>query len=299
VLLSDTRQRSSGLRTQQSPALSNDDVCREQDSRHRNTFGEGWLSTKGRQPPSKADGRYLRREPSSGTPQRIFFAECPPFDTRQSKLCRVPPLDTRQKSSVLRTQQSPALGNDGVCREQDSRHRNTLDEGRLSAKGRQPPSKADGCYLCREPSSGSPQRIFFAECPPFDTRQSKLCRVPLLDTRQRSSGLRTQQSPALGNDGVCREQDSRYRNTLGEGRLSTKGRQPPSKADGRYLCREPSSGTPQRIFFAECPPFDTRQSKLCRVPPLDTRQSIFLFLFCQPNFLRYVSTLCRPTCTIL
>jgi hypothetical protein len=121
----------------------------------------------------------------------------------------------------------------------------------------------------------------------------------------------TRQSPALGNDNICQEQDSRDRNTLGkdffvecatldEGRFSAKGRQPPSKADGRYLCREPSSGTRQRSFFAECPPFDTRQSKLCRVPQLDTRRSIFLFfLFCQPNFLWYIPTLCRPTCTIL
>jgi hypothetical protein len=51
------------------------------------------------------------------------------------------------------TRQSPALGNDGVCREQDSRHRYTLGKGRLSAKGRQPPSKIDDCYLCRQSSS--------------------------------------------------------------------------------------------------------------------------------------------------
>ena len=46
--------------------------------------------------------------------------------------------------------------------------------------------------------------------------------------------------------------------TLGERQLSAKGRQPPSKADGHYLCREPSSGTRQtrstlgRASFAEC-----------------------------------------------
>jgi hypothetical protein len=39
---------------------------------------------------------------------------------------------------------------------------------------------------------------------------------------------------------------------------------------------------------------------LYRVSSVDTRQSIFLFfLFWPPNFLWYVPTLCRPTCTIL
>jgi hypothetical protein len=97
--------------------------------------------------------------------------------------------------ALSRTRQSPALGNDGVCREQDSRHRytlgkdtfakcQTLGEGWLSAKCRQPPSKVDGCYLCRESSPGTRQRIFFPECPPFNTQQRKLCRVPSSGTRQ-------------------------------------------------------------------------------------------------------------------
>jgi hypothetical protein len=56
---------------------------------------------------------------------------------------------------LLGTRQSPALGNDRVYREQDSRHRNTLDkdvfaecqtlgEWRRSAKGRQQLSIAGG-----------------------------------------------------------------------------------------------------------------------------------------------------------
>jgi hypothetical protein len=104
----------------------------------------------------------------------------------------------------------------------------------------------------------------------------------------------TRQSPTLGNDGVCREHDSRHRitlgkeifaesQTLGKGRLSAKGRQPPSKADGRYLYREPKSGTRQRIFFAECLPFDTRQNRVCRVTFLGTRQNIFLYFFILPT----------------
>jgi hypothetical protein len=65
------------------------------------------------------------------------------------------------------------------------------------------------------------------------------------------------------------------------------------------LCREPTVGTRQRVFFAECHIVGTRQRKLCRVSSLDTRQSIFLFfLFCLLNFLWYVPTLCRPTCII-
>jgi hypothetical protein len=73
----------------------------------------------------------------------------------------------------------------------------------------------------------------------------------------------TRQSPALGNDRVYREQDSRHRNTLskeifaecqtlGERQPSAKGRQQSSIADGRYLYRAPSVGTRQRSFFAEC-----------------------------------------------
>jgi hypothetical protein len=45
------------------------------------------------------------------------------------------------------------------------------------------------------------------------------------------------------------------------------------------LCREPMVGARQRVFFAECPLFGTRQSCLCRVSSLDTRQSIFLIFF--------------------
>jgi hypothetical protein len=65
-----------------------------------------------------------------------------------------------------------------------------------------------------------------------------------------------------------------------------KGRQSPSKVDDRYLCRELSYGTRQRIFFAECPPFDTRQSIFFILPTK---------LFCGI----YVPILCRPTCIIL
>jgi hypothetical protein len=132
-----------------------------------------------------------------------------------------------------------------------------------------------------------------------------------LPSARRFAECCTWQSPALGNDRIYREQDSRHRKTLGkeifaecqtlgEWRHSTKGRQPPSIADGRYLCRAPGFGTRQRSLFAKCLMYDTRHSTLCRVSPLDTQEKyIFIFFFFQPNFLWFVPTLCRPTCTIL
>jgi hypothetical protein len=46
----------------------------------------------------------------------------------------------------------------------------TLGERRRSAKGRQQPSIANDCYLCRAPSFGTRQRSFFTECLTSDTR---------------------------------------------------------------------------------------------------------------------------------
>ena len=60
----------------------------------------------------------------------------------------------------------------------------TLGEWRRSVKGRQRPSTTDGRYLCRAPSFSTRQRSLFAECLTPDTRQSMLCRVLSLDTRQ-------------------------------------------------------------------------------------------------------------------
>jgi hypothetical protein len=45
------------------------------------------------------------------------------------------------------------------------------------------------------------------------------------------------------------------------------------------LCREPTAGTRQRVFFAECHVVDTRQRIVCRVSSLDTRQIIFSFFY--------------------
>jgi hypothetical protein len=93
------------------------------------------------------------------------------------------------------TRQSSTLGNDHIYREQDARHRKTLgkdrfaecqtlDEWRRSAKGHQQSSIADDRYLYWAPSIDTWQRIYFAECLKPDTRQTMLCRVSILDTRQ-------------------------------------------------------------------------------------------------------------------
>jgi hypothetical protein len=88
--------------------------------------------------------------------------------------------------------------------------------------------------------------------------------------------------------------------TLGKGGARQRAVSGRLKLTTVNLCRGPVVGTRQRGFFAECQPADTRQRPLYRVPFLGTRQSIFLFFkFWQPNFLWYVPTLCRPTCTIL
>jgi hypothetical protein len=122
---------------------------------------------------------------------------------------------------------------------------------------------------------------------------------------------RTRQSHALGNELVYRVQDTRHRNTLGndifaecrtlgEGGSRQRAVSDRLKLTAVNLCREPRVGTRQRGFVAECQPADTRQRPLCQMPFLGTRQSIFLFFkFWQPNFLLYISTLCRSTCIIL
>jgi hypothetical protein len=82
------------------------------------------------------------------------------------------------------------------------------------------------CFL-----SGTPQKVVFGKV---------LLSVTTLFAESRTLGTRIH--------------SAKIRAALG------KGRQPPFKADDRYLYREPSSGTRQRIFFAECPPFNTRQN---------------------------------------
>jgi hypothetical protein len=93
---------------------------------------------------------------------------------------------------------------------------------------------------------------------------------------------RTRQSPALGNDHVYREQDSRYRKTLGKKSLPSAKHSANGNARQRAVSRRLKLTA---VIFAEsqvlalgkeaslpsAPPSDTRQSKLCRVSSLDTR----------------------------
>jgi hypothetical protein len=118
-------------------------------------------------------------------------ALCRVLDALPSIFCRAL---GKEVFAVCRTRQSPALGNNHVYREQDSRHRKTLgkevfaecqtlDERRRSIKDRQQPSIADGRYRCRAPNFGTRQISFFVECLTSDTRQGILCRVSFVDTR--------------------------------------------------------------------------------------------------------------------
>jgi hypothetical protein len=142
-------------------------------------------------------------------------------------------------------------------------------------------------------SEASPSVSLFAECLLSDTRQSRLCREPYsakLGSRQRAS------LPSAGHSAQdhTRQRWRSAKVALGKGLSAAV-----LKLTAVSLCREPRFGTRQRVFFAECQILGTRQRTLCRVSSLDTRQSIFLFfLFCLPNFLWYVPTLCRPICII-
>jgi hypothetical protein len=129
-------------------------------------------------------------------------------------------------------------------------------------------------------------KIIFAECHSrriMTLGIHLLCREP-----------NTRHTPTLGTGGFAECQ------TLGEMRLTAKGRQQSSIADGRYLCRVSGVDTRQTDFFAECPVQTLGKASLYRVSTPDTRQSIFfIFFISPPNFLWCVPTVYRPTCSIL
>jgi hypothetical protein len=92
---------------------------------------------------------------------------------------------------------------------------------------------------------------------------------------------------------------AKTRETLGKGGARQRAVSGRPKADGR-----------QSLLRAEV--WQSAKSLLCRVPNIrhsakDALPSVFsrhsakyffIFLFCLPNFLWYVPTLCRPTCII-
>jgi hypothetical protein len=131
-------------------------------------------------------------------------------------------------------------------------------------------------------------------CRVSDSLPSVFCRTL---GKEGFAESRTRQSSALGNEPLYRVQDPRHSTALGKTCLPSV-KHSAKKALGKgpsaavlkltvvTLCREPRTGT--------------RPRRLCRVASIDTRQTIFLFFtFWPPNFLWYVPTLCRPTCTIL
>jgi hypothetical protein len=142
------------------------------------------------------------------------------------------------------------------------------------------------------PESGPlPSAGRFAECFLSDTRQSRLCQAP-------HSAKPTLPSAALGK--VLRSVKILFIEcrTLGTTKHSAKTALPRVKHSAKMaLGKGPLAAVYswRPSVFAECQILGTRQRTLCRVSYLDTRQSIFLiFLFCLPNFLWYVATLCRP-----
>jgi hypothetical protein len=87
--------------------------------------------------------------------------------------------------------------------------------------------------------------------------------------------------------------------TLGEGWRSVKDRQQSSIADGRYLWRAPDADTPQRWYVVECQA--GRYSAKHTFPSALLGHSVkfvFIFFFFHLNFVWFVPTLCRPTCSI-
>jgi hypothetical protein len=133
--------------------------------------------------------------------------------------------------------------------------------------------------------------VGFAEC-------CIICRVPFVG----HSAKKALPSAALGKVRISAKNPFTECSTLGTGQHSAKTSLPsvhhsakgalgkgPSAAVPKLtavsLCREPTAGTRQRGFFAECHIVGTRQRRLCRVSSLDTRQSIFLFFyFVSQNF---------------
>jgi hypothetical protein len=122
---------------------------------------------------------------------------------------------------------------------------------------------------------------------------------------------RTRQSPTLGKELVYRVQDTRHSKALDKdcfAKRQTLGKEGARQraVSGRLqlmsvrLCRGPKSDTRQSRFFVECQISDTRQRKsLPSVFSGHLAKHILIFLFWPPNFLWYVPTLCRPTCTML
>jgi hypothetical protein len=71
----------------------------------------------------------------------------------------------------------------------------------------------------------------------------------------------------------------------------------------RLLCRVPLRGTRQRLIYTSLPSATQGHSAKHTLPSVNQltlgKVHLYFFLFWAPNFLWYVSKLCRPTCIIL
>jgi hypothetical protein len=120
---------------------------------------------------------------SQALPSVVFFAECLLSGTRQRSLCRVPhsvTLGTRQSElyRALNTRYRTTLDKDNFAECQTlgkGGSQQTAVSGRPKADGRQSLPRANGWHSAQN---------LFAECHIVDTRQSILCRVSTIDTRQ-------------------------------------------------------------------------------------------------------------------
>ena len=103
---------------------------------------------------------------------------------------------------------------------------------------------------------------------------------------------RTRQSPTLGKDLIYRVQDTRHSQALGKDCFAE------SQTLGKDGSRQrPVSGRLQLTAVSLCRVPNIGHSAKDTLPSVLSRHSakhIFIFLFCLPNFLWYVPTLCRP-----
>jgi hypothetical protein len=103
---------------------------------------------------------------------------------------------------------------------------------------------------------------------------------------------RTRQSPTLGKDLIYRVRDTRHSPALGKDCFAE------SQTLGKEGSRQRAvSGRLQLTVVSLCRVPHIGHSAKDALPSAFSRHSakyIFIFLFCLPNFLCYVPTLCRP-----
>jgi hypothetical protein len=109
---------------------------------------------------------------------------------------------------------------------------------------------------------------------------------------------RNRQSSALGNEPLYRVQDTRHWTTVGKDMFAECQTLGKESAGQRAVSGRPKADGRQSLPRAE--DWHSAKRLLCRVPNTGhSAKKVLFFTFWPPNFLWYVPTLCRPTCTIL